>query len=70
MPLPTLNSEEPDLLTTSIVQPSSSWTEQATSPGCRHNTHLQHVMPRRRIFGVGRVTNAPVAQKDRPRWSP
>ena len=25
MPLPTLNSEEPDLLTPSIVQPSSSW---------------------------------------------
>ena len=63
-------SRRDDLLTPSIVRSSSSWTEQATSPGCRHNTRLQHVMPRRRIFGVGRLTNAPVAQKDRPRWSP
>ena len=60
-------SHRDDLLPPSIMRPSSSWTEQATSPGCRHNTRLQHVMPRRRIFGVGRLTNAPVAQKYRPR---
>ncbi len=35
MPLPTLNPEEPGLADPRIVQPSSSWTEQATSPGCR-----------------------------------